>query len=236
MARREYTPHLSLDDVRFFERAMDAYNSVKNTDAATDFFIQIDQALRGKEMLVAQHKVCSRFIESYVQECPLESLQKLFTRFSGHFKELSMDKFSSHTVEHMITQGIQFIDNEITPSFGELLASVISELTPNAALLAQDPSGSHVVRCILGSLAKCEQFVIKIDKFARKIVQGVVQSHTIVRSTQVSVTLQAIAQLDQAVYGKLVKYLAASIPLKWDLITDKSGSKLAEVLDRKSVV
>lgn len=222
--------HLSLDDVKFFERAMDAYKSVKNTEAANDFFVPIDQSLRGKEVLVAQHKVCSRFMESYVQECPLASLQRLFAVFSGHFEELSTGKFSSHTVEHMIRQAIQFIDSEVSPSFRELLSSLINELTPAAATLAQDPAGTHVGRVVLGEVSSIASFAQKIDKYARKVVQSIVQRPTLIGMPQVSGTLQVIAGMDRELYPKLVKYLVSSIPLTWETICDKSGSQLAEAL------
>ena len=222
--------HLSLDDVRYFERAMSAYKSVKGTEAVNDFFGSIDQSLRGKEVLVAKHKVCSRFMEQYIQECPLESLQRLFVVFSGQFADLATDKFASHTVEHMVRQGIQFIDNEITPSFRELLASLINELTPAAASLAEDPAGTHVDRVILGELSAIESFTQKIDKFARKIIQAIVQNPRLISKPHVSGTLQVLAGMNHDQYAKLLKYLVSSVPLEWRTVCDRSGSKLVEAL------
>jgi len=231
MSQTERQRHLSLDDAKFFQRAMAAYESVRNTDSARDFFAPIDQALSGKEILIAQHRICSRFMESYIQECPLGSLQRLFSRFSGQLSAMSLNKFSSHTVEHLVKQGIQFLDADVRPSFTELLASVITELTPGAAALAEDASGSHVARLILGELSKPDVFTQKVDKFARRIIQAVVKSGC-VRSAQLSATLQVVAQFDQARFGKLVRYLVASVPLVWRTIADKSGSMLAEALVR----
>ena len=87
--RPERERHLSFDDVKFFERAMDAYKSVKNTAEANDFFVPISQELQGKEILVAQHKTCSRFMESYIQECPITSVQKLFAALLGTVSHLA---------------------------------------------------------------------------------------------------------------------------------------------------
>jgi hypothetical protein len=233
MSRREKPdrdPHLSLDDVKFFERAMDAYPDVKNTEVAVDFFIPVDEALRGREILVAQHKVCSRFMENYVKECPLSSLQRLFTAFSSHYPDLAVDRFSSHTVEHLITEGLRQIDASVRPSFGEFLASMITELIPSAATLAGDPAGSHVARSIISNLSKADSLSQKVDKFCRKIIQGIVQNPGRLRSSQYSATLQAIASLDSSKYPKLIQYLLKSASFSWETMTDRSGSKFIEVL------
>ncbi|KAH0792216.1 Nucleolar protein 9 [Histomonas meleagridis] len=223
--------HLSKEDVDYFERAMDAFSSIKDSEDVNDFFEPLDQALRGKEILVAQHKACSRFMESYIKNCPILSLQRLFRAFSGHFEDLSYDKFSSHVVEQIIIQSFQFIDSDVPPpKFSELLSSLVTELTPNAADLADDYAGSHVARTILKELSVHASMNQKIDKFSRKIIQAIVNDPTRVKSTQFSATLQAIASLNQQYYSKLIKYLLSSVPCTYEDICDKSGSKLIESL------
>jgi hypothetical protein len=50
------------------------------------------------------------------------------------------------------------------------------------------------------------------------------------QSTQFSATLQAIAALDQTRYPKVVKYLVGSVPMTWETVCDKSGSRFIESL------
>jgi hypothetical protein len=78
----------------------------------------------------------------------------LFGALSGHFKELSLDPFASHSVKHLITQSLQYADSSDTLAFTERLASLISELTPDAGALAQDAAGSNVGRTIVAEVSK----------------------------------------------------------------------------------
>ena len=223
--------HLSLEDVSYFERAMDAFDDVKGTEGVNDFFESLDQTLRGKEILVSQHKTCSRFLESYIKECPVMSLQRLFRAFSGHYEEIAYDKFSSRVVEQLVTQGFNFIDYDISPpKFSELLSSLVTELTPNAAELAEDVSGSHVARAIIYTLSVHASMNQKIDKFARKIIQGFVNDPNRAKYPQYSATLQSIASLDGQYYGKLIRYLLSNVPCNFENICDKCESKLIECM------
>lgn len=225
--------HLSLDEVQYFERAMDTFAEIKTSQEAADFFQTINDELKNKEILIAKHKTCSRFLDEYIKQCPNESLERLFRVFSTHFEDLSRDRFASHNVENLINQALQRLESgDQDTSFIELLTSFVSELTPCAANLADDPSGTHVIRCIFNSMSKLqnEKLTTKIDKLARKIIQSFVQDKSRIQSTYLSATVQCISSLDQEKYGKLLKYLLNSVPLKFENLSDKFSSRLIESL------
>jgi hypothetical protein len=230
MTRREAvpdkTPHLTLDDVQFFERAMDAWESVRDTKGARDYFVPVDQFMRGRELLVAMHKTASRFLSVYIQQCPLTSLRRLFTSFCGHFQALCLDRFASHAVEELIVQANASLDD----GFRELCASLITEVTPAASALAEDTAGSHVARVILAELSTAATLVGHVDKFARKILQHLRANPGVVHSPQFSATLQAIGSLDKQNYPKILNYLIEVMPMNWDAIRDKNASKAIEVM------
>jgi nucleolar protein 9 len=199
-------PHLTLDDVQFFERAITAWDSVRSNRSALDYFIPIDQFLHGRELLVASHKMASRFMSTYIKECPLSSLRRLFTSFSGHFLSLSIDRYASHSVENLIIQASPFIDD----GFRNLCVSLITELTPNAAILAEDLAGSHVARAIITEFSKEPTLIAHIDKFVRKILQNLVAKPEIVR------------------FPKFLRYLKETMPISWEVIREKNPAKAIE--------
>ncbi|OHT07144.1 Pumilio-family RNA binding repeat containing protein [Tritrichomonas foetus] len=221
--------HLSMNEVKYFERAMDTFSEIKNTPGVNDFFKSIDDELRGKEILIAEHKFCSRFLDEYIQNCPVASLEKLFRSFSSHFDELSRDRFASHGVENLLKQAVELVNTAET-SFNELLASFVTEITPVAGTLAEDPSGSHVIRCVFSKLSILQNLTTRIDKLARKIIQTFIANPSKIRTPHFSATVQAISSLDSERFGKLLKYLLSSVPCKFDDCCDRSSSKLIESL------
>lgn len=223
--------HLSLDEVQYFERALNTLTEIKDLQEAENFFQQINDDLRKKEILIAKHKTCSRFLDEYIKRCPNDCLEKLFRAFSSHFEELSTDTYASHNVENLIDQTVQRLDSSDQDSlFIEYLKSFLSELTPVAATLADDPSGSHVARCIFNSLSIVPELTKKIDDFARKIIQSFVKNKSKMRSTYFSATVQSISSLDQERFEKLLKYLVSSVSFKFEDLSDKCTSKLIEPL------
>jgi len=228
---RSSVPYLSLEQVSYFERAMETFNEIKGTEMVSDFFVSLNSELQGKEILVAQHKSCSRFIDLYIKECPVEYLHKLFLTFNRRWDDLAKDKFSSHAVEGIIIQCIPYIkNNEFKPTFSELFASMLADIRPIAPELAEDPSGSHVIRCILKNLSIVESLVNHIDKLSRQIVQVFIKDPLKSNHPQFSAVLQAIAALDAEKYGKLIKYLGNSVKYTFDDVCSKSTSRLIESL------
>lgn len=224
--------HLSLNEVQYFERAMDAFSEIKSYQEAADFFQPIDDELRGKEVLIAEHKVCSRFLDEYIKQCPDESLLRLFRAFSSHFEELSYDKFGSHAVENLINEVIQRLDagsNE-EARFNELLASLVTELTPSSPMLSENPSSTHVIRCIISKLSQFQNLVSKIDKLSRAIIRSFLEDPSKVQTIYFSATVQCIASLDPEKYKKLLNYLIASVQCQFENLSDKINSKLIESL------
>ena len=221
--------HLTINDVKYFERAMDTFSEIKDSQAANDFFKPIEDEMKGKEMLIAQHKVCSRFLDEYIKNCPISSLERLFRSFSTHFCQLSMDKFASHTVENLLMQALELVNTSET-SFHELLASFVTEITPTAPELAEDKAASHVVRCVFTKLSSLKNLSQRIDKLARKIIQALIANPYKLKSSYFSLTVQDIASLNPDNYSKLLKYLLSSVPCKYDDCCDKSCSQLIECL------
>ena len=229
--------HLSLEQAESFSRAMDAYESVKGTDAAKDFFVSIDQQLKGKEILVAIHKTASRFLDQYIAECPVESLHHLFMVFVSKLDEIIFDPSGSHCVEGVINQAFPYIDNkDFKPPFIDLYKSMISNIrdenTIGAAVLSEDKYGSHVMRCIITTLSQCKALNQHIDKLCRSIIQALIKNPEKTRIPQFSAVLQTIAKLDKESNPKLVQYLAQNVPTTFNDISDRSTSRLVEEVIR----
>lgn len=226
---RERKPHLNQEQADFFARAMEAYATVKGTDAAEDFFGPINQQLEGKEVLVATHKTASRFLDKYIAECPVESLHHLLLAFSRHMYELCFDACSSHSVENLFVQCAQYINSkDFVPTFQELFATILGEMRTYAIELSEDKYGSHVVRCIITNFGGIKSLNQHIDKLCRQVIQAMVKTPDYTRSPHFSAVVQTICTLDNEKYPKLLSYLARSVPFTFESIRDKSSSHLIE--------
>ena len=225
--------HLNMDQAESFNRAMDAFDHVKGTPAAKDFFISIDQELKGKEILVATHKSASRFLDKYILECPVESLHSLLNIFSNKIEYLCFDASGSHCLEGVIQQSIQFADNkDFKPTFAELFKNLITNLcndTVGVGNLAEDRYGSHVLRSIITSLSENKSLSGIVEKkLIRPVIQVLIKSPDKARVPQFSAVLQTIAKLNPENNQKVLTYLANSIPTEFDAVCDRSTSKLIE--------